>query len=77
MILLITHREQLKKQEEMVARQEAMRRKTAEHEAGLRTKTELAKAKAEADAKIVAVAGEPAQSKDLLKQLSESAKEIH
>jgi len=44
--------EQLKKQEEMVARQEAMRRKTAEHEAGLRTKTELAKAKAEADGRI-------------------------
>lgn len=44
--------EQLKKQEEMVARQEEMRRKTAEHEAALRTKTELAKAKAEADGRI-------------------------
>jgi ATPase family AAA domain-containing protein 3A/B len=42
----------LKKQEEMVARQEEMRRKTAEHEAALRTKTEMAKAKAEADGKI-------------------------
>lgn len=36
----------------MVARQEAMRRKTAEHEAELRTKTELAKAAAEADGRI-------------------------
>jgi ATPase family AAA domain-containing protein 3A/B len=45
-------REQLKKQEEMVARQEEMRRKTAEHEANLRTKTELAKTKAEADGRI-------------------------
>lgn len=44
--------EQLKKQEEMVERQEAMRRKTAEHEAELRTKTELAKAAAEADGRI-------------------------
>jgi len=44
--------EQLKKQEEMVARQEAMRRKTAEHEAELRTKTELAKAAAEAEGRI-------------------------
>ncbi|KAL7570178.1 hypothetical protein ACA910_020014 [Epithemia clementina (nom. ined.)] len=41
--------EQLKKQEEMVARQEEMRRRTAEHEAELRTKTELAKARAEAE----------------------------
>lgn len=47
-----TTREQLKKQEEMAARQEAMRRKTAEHEAELRTKTELAKAKAEAQGRI-------------------------
>lgn len=46
------YREQLKKQEEMVARQEEMRRKTAEHEAALRTKTELAKTKAEADGRI-------------------------
>ena len=46
------YREQLKKQEEMVARQEAMRRKTAEHEAELRTKTALAQAKAEADGRI-------------------------
>ena len=45
-------REQLKKQEEMVARQEEMRRKTAEHEAELRTRTELAKAKAEAEGRI-------------------------
>lgn len=36
----------------MVARQEEMRRKTAEHEANLRTKTESAKAKAEADGRI-------------------------
>lgn len=36
----------------MVARQEEMRRKTAEHEANMRTKTELAKAKAEADGRI-------------------------
>jgi ATPase family AAA domain-containing protein 3A/B len=47
-----TTREQLKKQEEMAARQEAMRRKTAEHEAELRTKTDLAKAKAEAQGRI-------------------------
>lgn len=44
--------EQLKKQEEMVARQEAMRRKTAEYEAQLRTKTELAKTRAEAEGRI-------------------------
>mmetsp|Transcript_22438 Transcript_22438/g.27420 ORF Transcript_22438/g.27420 Transcript_22438/m.27420 type:complete len:432 (-) Transcript_22438:781-2076(-) len=44
--------EQLKKQEEMIGRQEAMRRKTAEMEAELRTKTELAKAQAEADGRI-------------------------
>jgi ATPase family AAA domain-containing protein 3A/B len=42
----------LKKQEEMVARQEEMRRKTAEHEAALKTKMELAKAQAEADGRI-------------------------
>ena len=48
----LDRREQLKKQEEMVQRQEAMRRKTAEHEAELRTRTELAKAKAEADGRI-------------------------
>lgn len=42
----------MKKQEEMVQRQEAMRRKTAEHEAELRMRTELAKAKAEADGRI-------------------------
>jgi ATPase family AAA domain-containing protein 3A/B len=42
----------LKKQEEMVQRQEAMRRRTAEHEAELRMRTELAKAKAEADGRI-------------------------
>mmetsp|Transcript_33051 Transcript_33051/g.69558 ORF Transcript_33051/g.69558 Transcript_33051/m.69558 type:complete len:575 (-) Transcript_33051:65-1789(-) len=44
--------EQLKKQEEMVERQEAMRRKTAEIEADLRTKTELAKTRAEAEGRI-------------------------
>ena len=44
--LIIFVREQLKKQEEMVARQEEMRRKTAEHEAKFHTRTELAKAKA-------------------------------
>jgi ATPase family AAA domain-containing protein 3A/B len=44
--------EQLKKQEEMVGRQEAMRRKTMEYEAELRTKTELAKASAEAEGRI-------------------------
>lgn len=44
--------EQLKKQEEMVERQEALRRKTAEIEAELRTKTELAKARAEAEGRI-------------------------
>jgi ATPase family AAA domain-containing protein 3A/B len=49
---LDNNREQLKKQEEMVARQEEMRRKTAEHEANLRTKTEVAKAKAESDGRI-------------------------
>ena len=36
----------------MAARQEEMRRKTAQYEAELRTKTELAKAKAEADGRI-------------------------
>jgi ATPase family AAA domain-containing protein 3A/B len=45
-------REQLKKQEEMVARQEEMRRRTAEYEAELRTKTEIAKARAEAEGRI-------------------------
>ena len=44
--------EQLKTQEEMVERQEAMRRKTAEIEAELRTKTELAKTRAEAEGRI-------------------------
>lgn len=44
--------EQLKKQEEMVAKQEAERRKTAAYENELRTKTELAKAQAEADGRI-------------------------
>ena len=44
--------EQLKKQEEMIARQEQLRRKTAEYEAELKTKTELAKAAAEADGRI-------------------------
>jgi ATPase family AAA domain-containing protein 3A/B len=45
-------REQLKKQEEMVARQEEMRRKTAQYEAELRTKTEIARTKAEAEGRI-------------------------
>jgi ATPase family AAA domain-containing protein 3A/B len=36
----------------MVARQEELRRKTAQYEAELRTKTEIAKAKAEADGRI-------------------------
>ena len=44
--------EQLKKQEEMIERQEQSRRKTAEYEAELKTKTELAKAAAEADGRI-------------------------
>jgi len=44
--------EQLKKQEEMIERQEGLRRKTAEYEANLKTKTELAKAAAEADGRI-------------------------
>ena len=51
-VFALSHREQLKKQEEMIGRQEAMRRKTAEMEAELRTKTELAKAQAEADGRI-------------------------
>lgn len=56
-LITVTHsppfyREQLKKQEEMVQRQEAMRRKTAEHEAELNRQTELAKAQAEADGRI-------------------------
>lgn len=42
----------MKKQEEMVARQEEMRRKTAQYEAELRTKTEIAKAKAESEGRI-------------------------
>jgi ATPase family AAA domain-containing protein 3A/B len=46
------NREQLKKQEEMVARQEEMRRKTAAYEAELRTKTEVAKEKAKAEGRI-------------------------
>lgn len=44
--------EQLKKQEQMAARQEEMRRKTAQYEAELKTKTEIAKAKAESEGKI-------------------------
>jgi ATPase family AAA domain-containing protein 3A/B len=46
------YREQLKKQEEMALRQEEMRRKTAQYEAELRTQTEIAKAKAEAEGRI-------------------------
>jgi ATPase family AAA domain-containing protein 3A/B len=42
----------LKKQEQMAARQEEMRRKTAEYESELRTKTEIAKAKAETEGRI-------------------------
>jgi ATPase family AAA domain-containing protein 3A/B len=42
----------LKKQEEMVARQEEMRRKTAQYEAELRTKTEVAKEKAKAEGRM-------------------------
>ena len=49
---IVTRSEQLKKQEEMVERQEAMRRKTAEIEAELRTRTELAKTRAEAEGRI-------------------------
>lgn len=45
-------REQLKKQEEMVARQEEMRRKTAAYEAELRTKTEVAREKAKSEGRI-------------------------
>jgi ATPase family AAA domain-containing protein 3A/B len=48
----LIYREQLKKQEEMVARQEEMRRKTAAYEAELRTKTEVAKEKAKAEGRI-------------------------
>lgn len=48
----LLHREQLKQQEAMVARQEEMRRKTAQYEAELRTQTEIAKAKAEAEGRI-------------------------
>jgi ATPase family AAA domain-containing protein 3A/B len=56
--------EQLKKQEEMVNRQEAMRRRTAEHEAELRTKTELARVKAEAEGRIL----QERQNHDLILQ---------
>lgn len=42
----------MKKQEEMVARQEEMRRKTAAYEAELRTKTEIAREKAKAEGRI-------------------------
>lgn len=44
--------QELKKQEEMVARQEASRRKTLEYEAELRQKTELVKVAAEIEGKI-------------------------
>lgn len=56
--------EQLKKQEEMVNRQEAMRRRTAELEAELRTRTELAKTKAEAEGRIL----QERQNHDLILQ---------
>lgn len=58
------HSEQLKKQEEMVNRQEAMRRRTAELEAELRTRTELAKTKAEAEGRIL----QERQNHDLILQ---------
>lgn len=44
--------QELKKQEEMLARQESSRRKTLEYEAELRQKTELAKVSAEVEGKI-------------------------
>lgn len=44
--------QELKKQEEMLARQESSRRKTLEYEAELRQKTELAKVAAEVEGKI-------------------------
>eukprot|EP00587_Corethron_hystrix_P002171 CAMPEP_0113296942 /NCGR_PEP_ID=MMETSP0010_2-20120614/15_1 /TAXON_ID=216773 ORGANISM="Corethron hystrix, Strain 308" /NCGR_SAMPLE_ID=MMETSP0010_2 /ASSEMBLY_ACC=CAM_ASM_000155 /LENGTH=568 /DNA_ID=CAMNT_0000149757 /DNA_START=223 /DNA_END=1929 /DNA_ORIENTATION=+ /assembly_acc=CAM_ASM_000155 len=44
--------DQLKKQEAMIARQEEMRRKTLEYEAKLKTDTELARARAEAEGRI-------------------------
>jgi ATPase family AAA domain-containing protein 3A/B len=51
-LICLYFREQLKKQEEIAARQEEMRRKTAEYEAELRTKTEIAKARAETEGRI-------------------------
>lgn len=48
----VLQEQQLKKQEEMAARQEEMRRKTAQYEAELKTKTEIAKAKAESEGRI-------------------------
>ncbi|RHY79776.1 hypothetical protein DYB31_000112 [Aphanomyces astaci] len=44
--------QELKKQEEMLARQEASRRKTMEYEAELRTKTEMSKVAAEVEGRI-------------------------
>ncbi|CAK4114777.1 unnamed protein product [Aphanomyces euteiches] len=44
--------QEMKKQEEMLARQEASRRKTLEYEAELRTKTEMAKVAAEVEGRI-------------------------
>lgn len=44
--------QELKKQEDMIARQEAMKRKTLEYEAELRQKTEMAKVAAEVEGKI-------------------------
>ena len=44
--------QELKKQEEMVARQEALKRKTLEYEAELRQKTEMAKVAAEMEGRI-------------------------
>ena len=44
--------EQLKNQEEMIGRQEAMRRMTTEHEAKLRMETEMKPAGAKAEGRI-------------------------
>jgi ATPase family AAA domain-containing protein 3A/B len=44
--------ESLKKQEEAVLRQEKIRRETAAYEADLKSKADIAKAKAEADGRI-------------------------
>ena len=64
MMHVLSCRESLKKQEEMAARQEEMRRKTLEYEAKLRTQTEIAKAKAEAEGRIA----QERQNHDLILQ---------